>query len=82
MNTIPVAESTFNGVAQYSRIHNISMEATISKGLALLVLDGDNKKRKLDAAYAFIDTIPAKGGKEVPGDERGVDALVDEKYAE
>lgn len=42
----------------------------------------DNKVNDatLSSAYAFVDTIPATGGKPVPPDERAIDALIEEKY--
>jgi hypothetical protein len=39
-----------------------------------------SKKSDLSAAYAFIDTIPATGGKPVPADEKAINALIEEKY--
>lgn len=39
-------------------------------------------KADLSAAYAFIDTIPATGGKPVPADEKAIDVLIEEKYKE
>ena len=32
-------------------------------------------------ALAYVKTLKAKGGKPIPADENGIDALVEKKYA-
>ena len=38
----------------------------------------DEKKR--EAAMLFVQNLSVHGGQPVPADERGMDALIDEKY--
>jgi hypothetical protein len=35
---------------------------------------------KRDAAMLFVQNLSVRGGKPVPADERGIEALVSEKY--
>jgi len=37
---------------------------------------------KREAAMLFVKNLSVRGGMTVPADERGIDALVDEKYNE
>ena len=37
-------------------------------------------KKKREAAMLFVQNLSVHGGQPVPADERGVDALIDEKY--
>ena len=37
-------------------------------------------QNKRDAAMLFVQNLSVHGGKPVPGDERGIEALVSEKY--
>jgi len=37
---------------------------------------------KREAAMLFVKNLSVQGGMPVPADERGIDALVDEKYNE
>ena len=34
-----------------------------------------------DAALQFVKTLSVRGGESVPSDERGIDALISEKYS-
>ena len=38
------------------------------------------KKRSLSEARAFVQTLSVQGGRRVPTDEKGIHALLDEKY--
>lgn len=86
MNTISVTNSTYKGMETYAKVHNISMSDAVERGLKLLISQinkpkPSEKKEDLASAFAFIDTIPARGGRPIPGDERGIDALIEKKYA-
>lgn len=35
---------------------------------------------KREAAMLFVQNLSVRGGQPVPADERGIDALIDEKY--
>ena len=37
-------------------------------------------KKKSEAALLFVQNLSVHGGQPVPADERGVDALIEEKY--
>lgn len=39
-------------------------------------------RQKRDAALLFVKNLSVSGGRPVPVDERGIDALVSEKYVE
>ena len=36
--------------------------------------------KRRDAAMLFVQTLSVRGGQPVPADERGIEALVSEKY--
>jgi len=36
--------------------------------------------QKREAAMLFVKNLSVRGGQSVPADERGLDALIDEKY--
>lgn len=38
------------------------------------------REEKMKAAIQFVEFLSATGGQPVPDDERGVNALIDEKY--
>ena len=39
-----------------------------------------NRQRRRDAAMMFVRNLSVQGGMPVPADERGIEALVSEKY--
>ncbi len=39
-----------------------------------------NRQRRREAAMLFVKSLSVSGGQPVPADERGIDALVTEKY--
>jgi hypothetical protein len=39
-----------------------------------------SRQRRRDAAMLFVKNLSVQGGKPVPADERGIEALVSEKY--
>lgn len=40
------------------------------------------RQHKREAAMLFVKNLSVQGGNPVPADERGIDALIDEKYAQ
>ncbi len=85
MNTINITSSTYNGIVRYAKMHDMSMEETVEKALKQFINSihiEDKNNESLEAAYTFIDTIPAKGTNAVPNEERGIEVLIDKKYAE
>jgi hypothetical protein len=55
-------------------------ERFLANPIKLKMVKHQFRTADLSAAYAFIDTIPARGGKPVPADEEAIDALMEEKY--
>lgn len=44
-------------------------------------IERQKTSRKIEDAMSFVKTLSVIGGQKVPDDERGIDALVDEKYS-
>jgi len=40
----------------------------------------DISQRRREAAMLFVKNLSVSGGEQVPADERGIDALISEKY--
>ena len=40
----------------------------------------DARSRRRESAMLFVKKLSARGGHQVPADERGIDALITEKY--
>lgn len=85
MNTIAINSNIYKGAEMYAKLHHISVEAVVEKGLSLL-LEKFNPKEKtvsnseLEQAMAIMDTMMAKGGKQIPADENPMDVFVEQKY--
>ena len=65
-----------------------AMDAWLQKQVeALLVAHNARMRRRIrpatgrrEAAMLFVKNLSVRGGQPVPADERGIDALVSEKY--
>ncbi len=44
-------------------------------------IERQKASRKMEDAMSFVKTLSVIGDQKVPDDERGIDALVDEKYS-
>lgn len=44
-------------------------------------IEQQKASRKMEDAMSFVKTLSVIGDQKVPDDERGIDALVDEKYS-
>lgn len=44
-------------------------------------IERQKTSRKMEDAMSFVKTLSVIGDQKVPDDERGIDALVDEKYS-
>ena len=65
----------------YAKLHNISIKDVVAKSLDLLLGQSSaetsaSKESDLDKAMSIMDTMMIKGGKKIPADEKGVDALI------
>lgn len=85
MNTVAINSNIYKGAEQYAHLHNISVTATVEKALLLFLQKAQPKQQltkttEFKEALAYVKTLKAKGGKPVPADENGLDALVEKKY--
>lgn len=86
MNTVTLNRDTMKYAEEYARQHNISVSDAIERGVMLLwgklqERQGVVKSMEYQNALAYVKTLKAKGGKPVPADENGLDALVEERYS-
>ncbi len=86
MNTVAINSNIYKGAEQYAHLHNISVAAAVEKAISLFLQKTQPKQQltkttEFKEALAYVKTLKAKGGKPVPADENGLDALVEEKYA-
>ena len=65
--SVEMLENVSHYVKRLRRHARTSRESTVSQ-------------EKLDAAMFFVKNLSVKGGMPVPADERGIDALISEKY--
>ena len=85
MNTIAINSNMYKGAEMYAKLHHISVEAVVEKGLSLLLEKFHPKEKTVsnsgfEQAMAIMDTMMAKGGKRIPVDENPMDVFVEQKY--
>lgn len=86
MNTISIDSNIYKGAELYAKLHKISVEAVIEKGLNLLLGDFSHAKDVVDEnaefqkALAYVESLTTKGGKSVPADINPMDVFVETKY--
>ena len=87
MNTITIDSNIYQSVENYAKLHNISVNDVIERGVSLLlgkVLTPKNTDVKettgFKEALAYVRTLKAQNGKPVPENENGLEALTDLKY--
>ena len=86
MNTVAIDSNIYKGAEFYAKLHKISVEAVIEKGLTLLLGKMTLKKEVLDEdvelekAMKLMDTMMIQGGKPVPADVDPMAIFVQEKY--
>lgn len=84
MNTITIDSGIYRRAELYAKLHNISVRDAIERGLTMLVstkFSKENKKvSQLDKAMDLMDSMMIKGGKVVPSDANGIEALIETKY--
>ncbi len=86
MNTIVINSKTYQSAELYAKMHNVSISDVVEKAVSLLLQKIQPKEAYTDTtefkdALAYVKTLKAKGGKPIPEDENGLDALVEMKYA-
>ena len=74
----------------YAKTNHSTLEEMVNKYVASLADRVRMKNKRVDVAFsqsdeflnalAFVKTKAAKGGKPVPADEKGLEALADAKY--
>lgn len=84
MNTISIDSNLY--IKLYAKLHKMSVEAVIEKGLNLLWRDFSHEKDVVDEnaefqrALAYVESITTKEGKPVPADINPMDVSVETKY--
>ena len=86
MNTISIDSNIYKGAESYAKLHNISVTVAIEKAISLFLQKVEPKQKLLETAeyidaLSYVKTLKAKGGRPIPADENGIEALVDKKYA-
>lgn len=81
MNAVTIDNNRYRTAAMYAKLHNISIKDVVAKSLDLLLGQSSaetsaSKESDLDKAMSIMDTMMIKGGKKIPADEKGVDALI------
>lgn len=83
MNTITIDVSQYRGAEIYAQAHNVSVRELVEKflrGFKVPEKISDAETLDYEKALAFVKTLSAKDGRPVPAEERGIEALIDEKY--
>jgi len=78
MKSVAINSNVYRGAEQYANLHNISVADAVEKAI-LLFLQKVQPKQKLMETTEFKE-LSGKGGRPVPADENGLDALVEQKY--
>ena len=86
MNTVSIDSNIYKSAESYAKMHNISVTAAIEKAISLFLQKVQPKQKLLETsefkdALSYVKTLKAKGGKPIPAEEKGLDALVSKKYA-
>ena len=85
MNTIAIDSNIYKGAESYAKLHNISVTAAIEKAISMFLQKVQHKQKLMETtefkeALAYVKSIVPSEGKNVPADENGLDALVEQKY--
>lgn len=85
MNTVTINSNVYRGAEQYANLHNISVADAVEKAILLFLQKVQPKQKLMETtefkeALAHVKSIVPSGGKPVPADENGLDALVEQKY--
>ena len=89
-HTVTIDQRYYESAMAYAKLHDISMTSVVEQGLPLLFNQYKTKNASKsiakhtdwEAAMSYIKTLSAHGRTPVPADEKGIDALIDTKYAQ
>ena len=89
-HTVTIDQRYYESAMNYAKLHDISMTRVVEQGLSLLFSqhkyqnppESSAKPTDWEAAMSYIKTLSAHGGSPVPADEKGIDTLIDTKYAQ
>ncbi len=85
MNTISINNSLYKGAEIYAKLHHISVEAVVEKGLNLLFGKNQEKDKEssrtsdLEQALKLMDTMMVSGGQAIPLNAEDMGALAEKK---
>ncbi len=85
MNEVSINSEIYKGAEQYAKLHNTSVTDTIEKAVMLFLQKLQPTQNATDGlefkeVVSYVKTLAAKGGKPVPVDEKGIEALIETKY--
>lgn len=85
MNAVTIDNNRYRTAEMYAKLHNISIKAVVARSLDLLFGQAKtdvltDKESDFDKAMAVMDSMMIKGGKQIPADENGINALIEQKY--
>ncbi len=85
MYQVAINKNVYEGANVYAKLHNTTIAETIEKAVLSFLQSKQSKQNFTETteykqALAYVKTLKAKGGRPVPEDENGLDALVDKKY--
>ena len=75
----PLNKGDSEGVWKYRWLHETAMKSATD--FAKQATQKFTETTEFKEALAYVETMVSKGGKPVPADENGLDALVEMKYA-
>lgn len=84
MNTVTINSNVYRGAEQYANLHNISVADAVEKAILLFLQKVQPKQKLMETtefkeALAYVKSIVPSEGKNVPADENGLDALIEQK---
>ena len=84
MNTVAINSNVYRSAEQYANLHNISVADAVEKAILLFLQKVQPKQKLMETtefkeALAHVKSIVPSGGKPVPADESGLDALIEQK---
>lgn len=85
MNTISINKSLYEGAEIYAKLHHISVEAVVEKGLNLLFGKNQEKGKEssrtsdLEKALKLMETMMVSGGQTVPLNVEDMGVLAEKK---
>lgn len=75
-----LAEAYWTLLSSLSLDMRRALAARLEASIAQEMNEKQQKVKSLEEARAFIQSLSMQGGKPVPADENGIEALISEKY--